>query len=341
MKKILQQLSFVVLILAAISAHAATGDVIAREKIGGYDQYLTGYEYPYRVEYFKFSSQGQSLKMAFMYLPAKQVDMPVVVLMHGKNFNGAYWKTTAEWLQNQGYGVLIPDQIGFGKSSKPVDYQYSFSALAKNTRNMMASLGIDKAIITAHSMGGMVGTRFALNYPDATEKLVLINPIGLENYLRYTEYKDVNFFYHSAKQLTAEKIIAYQKKNYYDGDWNSDYEALTVPLVGMINGPDNDQLAYVSALTYDMIFTQPVIEEFHYLQVPTQLILGTRDRTGPGRNWKRSKVDYELGRYDLLGAKVRQLNPEVRITELEAVGHLPHIEAFNRFILAYKKSLIK
>ena len=43
-------------------------------------------------------------------------------------------------------------------------------------------------------MGGMLASRFGLLYPDLTEKVTLVNPIGLENYLKYVEYKDINFF---------------------------------------------------------------------------------------------------------------------------------------------------
>eukprot|EP01093_Parvamoeba_rugata_P001872 TRINITY_DN12355_c0_g1_i1.p1 TRINITY_DN12355_c0_g1~~TRINITY_DN12355_c0_g1_i1.p1 ORF type:complete len:190 (+),score=31.78 TRINITY_DN12355_c0_g1_i1:48-617(+) len=144
-----------------------------------YDATLSEFPYPYAVEHFAVDSQGQSLDMGYMYLPSA-ANKPVVVLMHGKNFNGAYWQSTAEHLHAQGYGVLIPDQIGFGKSSKPVDYQYSFSALASHTKALMTSLDIEKGIILGHSMGGMLASRFALLYPESTSKLLLINPIGLE-----------------------------------------------------------------------------------------------------------------------------------------------------------------
>ena len=55
-----------------------------------------------------------------------------------------------------------------------------------------------------------------------------------------------------------------------------------------------------------MIFTGSVIEEFKKFKVPVSLILGTRDRTGPGRNWKKTGVNYDLGRYDLLGKRVKK-----------------------------------
>ena len=87
-------------------------------------------------------------------------------------------------------------------------------------------------------------------------------------------------------------------------------------------GPDATKLAYVSALTYDMILTQPVIDDFERITAPTTLIIGTRDRTGPNRANKRAGVARELGRYDRLGDEAAAKIPNAHLTRLEGVGHL-------------------
>ncbi|MBG9990509.1 alpha/beta fold hydrolase [Pseudoalteromonas sp. NZS37] len=304
-----------------------------------YDALLSNYEYDFKVNYFALESQKQSLKMAYIYLKPTKADMPTVTLMHGKNFNADYWTTTAQYLQSLGYGVLIPDQIGFGKSSKPTNYQYSFATLAHHTHALIDSLNIKESIVLGHSMGGMLASRFALMYPNATKKLILLNPIGLENYLQYVDYKDTNFFYKNELSKTPEGVKLYQQKNYYDGKWNTTYSALTDFITGQIQGPDKEQMAWVNAKTYDMIFTQPVITEFKDLTVPVKLIIGTRDRTGPGRNWKKDDVDYELGRYDKLGKHAATLIPDAQLFELDNLGHLPHIEDFERFKNVLQKAL--
>jgi pimeloyl-ACP methyl ester carboxylesterase len=303
-----------------------------------YDAQLSGYNYGYEVSYFPIDSQRQALKMAYIYLEGKP-DKPIVTLMHGKNFNAHYWIPTAVYLQKKGYGVLIPDQIGFGKSSKPANYQYSFSALAHHTRGLMNALKIKKTIVIGHSMGGMLAGRFALMYPQLTQQLILVNPIGLENYLQYVEYKDTDFFYKKELARSPEGIKHYQQKNYYAGHWNKQYEALTHFMIGQIQGPDKELIAWVNAQTYDMIFTQPVITEFKDLSVPVRLIIGTRDRTGPGRNWKKPGVDYELGRYDRLGKAAASLIADAELYELTDLGHLPQIEDFERFKNVLDKAL--
>ncbi len=303
-----------------------------------FDKRLSTVEYPFDVKTFSFSSQGIDLEMAYMFLPPEK-DKPVVTLFHGKNFNGSYWESTALLLQSQGYGVLIPDQVGFGKSSKPTQYQYSFATLANNTRQLMQSLNIAKSIIVGHSMGGMLATRFALLSPDKSEELILINPIGLENYLLYESYTDIEKVYQNELKKTPEMIVNYQTKNYYDGAWNNTYAEHAEFLQGWINGPDWETLARVNALTYDMIFTQPVIEEFDDLTLPTTLILGARDRTAPGRANKHNDVSRELGRYDRLGKEVKARNSNIHVVELEGLGHLPHIEAFERFKVPFLDAL--
>ncbi|WP_347329938.1 alpha/beta fold hydrolase [Marinimicrobium locisalis] len=314
-----------VLALAALSALA-----MAEDKTPSYDARLSDYPYPFDVHTFAFDSQRQRLEMAYMHLPAKD-EKPTVLLLHGKNFAADYWEKTANHLHGQGYGVLMPDQIGFGKSSKPAHYQFSFEALAANTRALVDKLGLERVSVMGHSMGGMLATRYALQYADSVEQLVLVNPVGLEDYLRYVEYKDPDFFYQQELGKTLDKVRAYQKKNYYDGQWKPEYEALTAIHAGWINGPDWERVAWNNALTYDLIFTGAVANEFDQLSVPTTLIIGTRDTTGPGRGWKKPGVDYELGRYDQLGQRVAEQIPNATLFELKDVGHMPQFEAFDRY----------
>ena len=81
-----------------------------------------------------------------------------------------------------GYRVVAPDQIGFCKSTKPERYQYSFQQLAANTHALLASLGARSVVLIGHSTGGMLAARYALMYPDEVSALVLVNPIGLEDW---------------------------------------------------------------------------------------------------------------------------------------------------------------
>lgn len=295
-----------------------------------YDARLSSYEYPFPVKTFRVSSQRQDLEMIYMYLEPKQ-DKPVVLLLHGKNFSAAYWERIANWLQEKGYGVLMPDQIGFGKSSKPQHYQFSLQALAHNTRNLVDSLDLKATVVMGHSMGGMLAMRYSLMFPEAVTKLVLINPIGLEDYLDYVQYKDPAFFYKRELSKSIEDVRQYQRQHYYDGKWSKDYEELIEIHKGWINGDDWKQVAWNNALTYDMIFTGNVVDELDEMEVPVTLIIGTRDTTGPGRGWKKQGVDYKLGQYDELGEKAVERIPDARLMEIPGLGHLPQFEDWQAF----------
>lgn len=148
-----------------------------------YGPQLEGFSYPHPIKRFEFSSQRQSLTMGYMDVaPTGKANGRTIVLMHGKNFCAATWQESIAVLSQNGYRVIAPDQIGFCSSSKPLGYQFSFAQLAYNTEALLQSLDIDQVTVIGHSMGGMLASRFALNYPQMVEQLVLVNPIGLEDW---------------------------------------------------------------------------------------------------------------------------------------------------------------
>ena len=165
--------------LLALCALALGNPAMAAEK-PAFDARLSDYDYPHPVHTLKLDSQRQTLEMAYMDVRPEQPNGDTVLLLHGKNFSGAYWQTTIERLTEEGYRVVVPDQIGFGKSSKPEHFQYSFQTLADHTRTLLDTLKVDSATVVGHSMGGMLATRFTLMFPERSDALVLVNPIGLK-----------------------------------------------------------------------------------------------------------------------------------------------------------------
>jgi len=138
--------------------------------------------YPFPVQNYQFTSQLKKLEMA--YMDVSPVGEPVgnIVLFHGKNFCGCTWNATIDVLLAAGYRVIVPDQVGFCKSTKPTDYQFTFMQLALNTNNLLQSLNVTNATIMGHSMGGMLSARYALMFPSQTYRLVMVDPLGLENW---------------------------------------------------------------------------------------------------------------------------------------------------------------
>ncbi len=294
---------------------------------------LENFEYPFPVKTYRFTNQHQELEMVYMDVQSKKPAKGTIVLLHGKNFSGAYWKQTAQSLTEAGYRVVMPDQIGFGKSSKPQHYQFSFHQLAANTHALLRSLDIEKSHILGHSMGGMVATRYALLFPNEVESLTLMNPIGLEDWLgKGVPYVGIDAGYQQELKQTPEKIRSYQLENYYDGRWRPEYEPWVKMLTQFIESSDYKLMAWDQALTTDMVLTQPVVHEFPQIKAPTLLIIGQRDRTALGKNLVPEEKRKALGNYPELGRKAAAAIPNSKLVELEGIGHMPHIEAFEKFI---------
>ncbi len=293
---------------------------------------LENYNYPYEVRYITLNSQNQTLRMAYMDVKPEKPNGKNILLLHGKNFNGAYWGRTAGRLAKEGFRVIIPDQIGFGKSTKPLHYHYTFQQLALNTRAILDTLGIEKTSVLGHSMGGMLATRFVLMFPETTDRFILANPIGLEDWKLKVPYKPVEWWYQNELKQDYAAIRKYQTESYYDNQWKPEYDEWVNLLAGWTLNIDYPRIAWNAALTYDMIFTQPVCYEFEQISAPTLLIIGQRDLTALGKPLVSEEVRKTMGNYPELGRLTHRKIKNSRLVELDNVGHLPHIEAWERFI---------
>ncbi|WP_272023062.1 alpha/beta fold hydrolase [Olleya namhaensis] len=296
------------------------------------DIQLSNYQYPFPVSTLQLNIQNQDLEMAYMDVKPENYNGKNIVLFHGKNFNGAYWKTTIDALTKEGYRVIVPDQIGFGKSSKPEHFHYTFQQLAQNTKTLLDTLDVNKTSVLGHSMGGMLATRFALMYPETTDKFILENPIGLEDWKLKVPYKPVEWWYANELKKNYEGIKKYQLVNYYDNKWKPEYDQWVNLLAGWTLNSSYKTIAWNNALTYDMIFTQPVVYEFKNITAPTLLIIGTRDRTALGKPLVSEDVRKTMGLYSQLGKTTHKAIPNAKLVEIKNVGHLPHIEKFDSFI---------
>lgn len=293
---------------------------------------LENYAYPYPVKYITVSAQGQTLKMAYMDVKPAQFNGHTVMLLHGKNFCGAYWGRTAAALAEKGFRVVIPDQVGFGKSSKPGTLQYTFQLLAGATKALLDSLQINRVAVVGHSMGGMVATRFTLMYPAIVEKFILEDPIGLEDWKLKVPYQTVDGWYRRELQQNYGSLKKYETESYFHGVWSQAYDKWLNIAAGWTLSPEYSRIAWNSALTYDMIFTQPVCYEFGNIQAPTLLIIGQLDRTALGKDMVPDSVKQTLGNYPVLGRLTHEKIRNSRLVELPGIGHVPHVEAFDLFI---------
>jgi pimeloyl-ACP methyl ester carboxylesterase len=298
---------------------------------------LENVKYPYPIGFFPVEIGCQDLRMAYMDVqPQSGANGKTILLFHGKNFGGYYWSEVIGGLVQLGYRVLAPDQIGFGKSSKPFIH-YSFHALATQNKKLMDSLHIERVIILGHSMGGMLATRFALMYPHRVEKLILENPIGLEDYRSIVPYVSTEEQYEKELKTTTASVKRYYQSSYFP-TWKPAYDYLVKIAAGVTNSSEFPRYARVAALTYQMIYEQPVLYEFPSLQVPTFLVIGVKDRTIVGKEKLSKELQDRYGNYSLLGKQTAAKIPGATLIEMPA-GHIPHLESTRAFMDELKKVL--
>jgi len=102
---------------------------------------------------------------------------PPVVLIHGMLNSSSHWEAVASRLSHD-YTVVAPDLIGHGDSAAPRG-DYSLGAHAASIRDLLAAIGIDRATIVGHSLGGGVAMQFFYQFPQRVERLALISSGGL------------------------------------------------------------------------------------------------------------------------------------------------------------------
>jgi pimeloyl-ACP methyl ester carboxylesterase len=327
-----------ILVVGVISAIALSGAHAEEHKQYGAE--LEGFDYPHEVHQFQFTSQGDAVHMAYMDVLPPQPNGRTAVLLHGRNFCAATWESSIKALTEAGYRVIAPDQIGFCKSSKPVHYQFSIQQLATNTNALVKSVGIDHATYIGHSLGGMTAIRYALMFPEAVEQLILVNPIGLEDWqAKGAPYLEIDKDLIVERQTNFDSIKEYENRIYYGGQWQPQYDRWVEMLAGMFTGPGGETVSRVQARIFDMAFTQPVVHELERVRTPTTLMIGQLDRTALAANRASPEVSKTLGNYPELGREAARRIPKAKLIEFPHLGHAPQIQAPDEFHVALLRTL--
>lgn len=326
----------IVLVVSIITMTIASAQTTTQPS--SYGPELQGFDYPFPVQYFGFQSERQVVQMAYLDLKPEKPNGRTVVLFHGKNFCSATWEPTIKDLVVAGYRVIAPDQIGFCKSTKPLSYQFTFKELAGNTHALLAKLGVENPVVVGHSTGGMLAAHYALIYPKEVSHLVLVNPVGLEDWsAKGVQPISVDQWYARELKTNTDAIRAYEKSTYYAGQWQPCYERWVDMLAGLNNGPGKEIVAWNSALIYDMIMTEPVLYRFGEISVPTLLMIGQKDTTAVGKEFAPPDLRPELGNYPRLGKAAAKAIPGAKLVEFPDLGHAPQMsdpQAFDKALIA-------
>ena len=286
--------------------------------------------YPYPVRFLPLTLYGQDVRMAYMDIPpAGQPNGRVVVLFHGMNFGGFYFGGPIEALRKEGFRLVVPDQIGFGRSSKPI-IPYNFHDMAANSRKLLASLGVTKAAIVGHSMGGMLTARFTSSYPDLVEQAVIYNPIGLTDVRWDRPWRTADEAYKATMGSTQDQL--YQAfyatiRRYFPspGAWKPEYENFVKILYAPTLSADWPRLAMVRAIYQQITVLDPVVHDWEHIKARTLVLGGDKD----GEN------------FPALAKHIADTIPKGELKLIPGAGHVPHIEVpdvFNAELIKFLKS---
>lgn len=98
-----------------------------------------------------------------------------VVLLHGFGGSAFDWRHLRPRLAQAGFRVITPDMLGAGYTEKPADLPYTIQEQARFVRELLALLGVERAVVGGNSYGGGVSLMLAIEYPDLVERLVLVD----------------------------------------------------------------------------------------------------------------------------------------------------------------------
>ena len=272
--------------------------------------------YPYPVSYLPLVLYGQDVRMAYMDVPPSgQPNGRTVMLFHGMNFGGFYFAGPIEALRKEGFRVVVPDQIGFGRSSKPI-IPYNFHDMALNSRTLLETLGIAKVSIVGHSMGGMLAARFAVSFPDITERAVIYDPIGLTDTRYERPWRSAEEAYKATMAQTNDQrwqAFYANIRRYFPspGAWKPEYERYVRILYAPTLSGEWPRLAMVRSIYQQMLYLDPVVYDWAKIKVRTLVIGGEKD----GADFPR------------LAKHVADTIPGAELVILPNLGHVPHVEA--------------
>ena len=277
-------------------------------------------EYPYTTSSLPITLYGQDLRISYMDVaPAGQPNGHTVVLLHGNNFAGFYWAGPINVLRKEGFRVIVPDQIGYGRSSKPI-MPYNFSDMARNTRLILQSLNIDKAMVVGHSMGGMLAARFATQYPAMVERLVLYNPIGLVDtrFDRPLENVDEAYKRNLASTYDTVKAALMRYVSHNPAAWSPEFEKYARIRYAWTLSSDWPRLAMVQTLLTQTIYLDPVVDDWAHIKAPTLVFGGAEDSLPGSAALFRERMKFVAETIP---------NGNARLHLIPGIGHVPHMEA--------------
>ena len=279
--------------------------------------------YPYPSKYLDISVYSQDVRISYMDIaPQGTPNGHTVLLLHGNNFGGFYFKAIIDGLAKEGFRVITPDQIGYGRSSKPIA-PYNLNSQARNTWLILQHEKVEKAMVIGHSMGGMLAARLATQYPKSVERVVFYNPIGLTDGRFDRPMPEIGEAYqrtletdYQSTRAGLSRYVAHDPKA-----WNQEFETYARIRYSwtLSAAPGNETRP--AAIIGQMLYGDPVVYDWAHIQVPTLAFGGADDMLlGTAASFQE--------RMNVLAGTIP--NGNGRVLLLPGLGHVAHLEAPDR-----------
>jgi pimeloyl-ACP methyl ester carboxylesterase len=313
MKRLASLLFAGILLAASAQLHAQgqTPPTEAPADWGPLSSTLEEIPYPHPVHYLDVQHFGQDGRMAYMDVaPTGTPNGQTAMLFHGMNFAGKGFEVTITALSEAGFRVLVPDRIGYGRSSK-LDIPYNLHIFALDSKRLLDHVGVEKAAIVGHSMGGMVASRFAMTYPEVTTHVALVNQIGLTDQRQGRPWRDFEELYQATLTNTTYQSILRNHMSYYP-TWDNKYLEWVRYQYGQTLIAEWPLLARIRTWQQQILFLDPVVYDWQYIQAKSLVIGGAQDNLTPN--------------YAELARHVSETIPNAELILYPGIGHNPHFE---------------
>lgn len=274
-------------------------------------------QYPFNVKKVTLTD-GRSI--AFMDEGSSK---EVIIFIHGLgSYSPAWMKNIAELKNN--FRCIAVDLPGYGKSSKEI-HSGQMEFYADEIIDLMNKLGIDKANIAGHSMGGQIGMVMSIKYSDRVSKLILVDPAGFEYFTPGQKqwFRDV-MTVDLVKLTNTQAIRANLMSNFYN--MPEDAEFMVTDRIAMRGAKDFENYCYAVTRSVHGMVDQPVLDFLDKIKQPTLIFFGENDNLIPNSALNPGKT-IDIAR---IGAAKIPNNKLVMVPECGHFMQFEKPEVFNK-----------
>jgi pimeloyl-ACP methyl ester carboxylesterase len=250
-----------------------------------------------------------------------------LILIHGLASNLGFWRYNLPALAER-YRVIALDLPGYGRSEKSGQYPYTLSFYAETVRDLIRELGLDSVTLVGQSMGGQIAMVAALAYPDAIDRLILVDPAGFETFDAGEARWLRNVYTIEGIRLTPEDAIRRNLSlNFYE--WDDRLEWMVEERARLAGTDEFDEFAYAVKKSVGAMLDESTAPYLEDITQPTLVVYGEYDGLIPNPYLHPGFPQ------DVFTAGARRI-PDATLVEIPDAGHLSMMErpdAFHRAVL--------